>query len=149
MFLRIDFRTFVHATEDEGRVRAALDFVSGGAPVERSEVEGYHGNPIVVLQAQIGRAGDIEQFWRMLSGEGQLTDIGRQLERRFDDDLTLHMKLDKQEAYLGRLRLADHDDAIIVRAKVASYPAKRSLALPSLAEYIQEVGNAGSHAEAG
>ncbi len=145
MFLRMDFRTFVHATEDEGRVRAALDFVTGGADPEATPAEGHHGNPIVILGSRLEQGGPIDAFWRRMAEAEQVEPILDQSDQRLDEDLYLHLRLDKQEAFRGRLRVADHDDAIIVRAKVEAYPARREKALPALRDYLQGVMGPGPH----
>ncbi len=49
-FTSVHFRTFVHATEDEGKVVQAMKFVSGLEEFERDVTEGHHGNKIVILE---------------------------------------------------------------------------------------------------
>ena len=52
----LSFRTFAHATEDEEKVERALRFASGAEEITKSKSEGYHGNPIVVMEARITRS---------------------------------------------------------------------------------------------
>jgi RNA binding exosome subunit len=139
MFHRLEFRVHAHATEDEARVRQALDFATGGAEVEETVAEGHHGNPIRVLQASLGRPAEIRAFFARLPPQ-DIERLVAEADRRLDDDLFFHLRLDKQEAYRGRLALADHDDVIAVRGKVASFPARRERALPGLVEYLQGLG---------
>lgn len=149
MFLRVEFRTFVHATEDEAKVRAALDFTTGGTRAVTATAEGYHGNPIVILQTELSRDEEIGRFWQRLTVEGQLGQVLGQLDQRLDDDLVLHLRLDKQEAFRERLRIVDHDDVITVRAKVEAYPAKREKALPAARRYLEGVMGPGPDQAAG
>ncbi len=138
MFHRLEFRVYAHATEDEVKVRKALDFVTGGAEVEEIATEGHHGNTIRILEATVERPVSIRAFFGRLPPR----DIERLLaeaDRRLDEDLFFHLRLDKQEAYQGRLSLADHDDIIAVKGKAASFPAKRERALPGLVEYLQDL----------
>jgi len=47
------------------------------------------------------------------------------LEYRIDDQNFLHIRIDKQEAYMGKLRIVEGGDAIAMKVKVISYPAKK------------------------
>jgi RNA binding exosome subunit len=144
MFHRLEFRVYTHATEDEDKVRKALDFASGGAEVVEAATEGHHGNPIRILEATVERPVAIRAFFGRLPKE----DVERLLaeaDRRLDEDLFFHLRLDKQEAYQGRLSLADDDDIITVRGKAASFPAKRERALPGLVEYLQDLRTHATH----
>lgn len=144
MFHRLEFRVYAHATEDEAKVRQALDFATGGAEAEETSTEGHHGNPIHILVATLERPAAIRAFFAKLE-PGDIERLATEVDRRLDEDLFFHLRLDKQEAYGGRLRLADHDDIIAVRGKVASFPAKRERALPGLVEYLQDLKTHAAH----
>ncbi len=144
MFHRLEFRVYTHATEDEAKVRKALDFATGGAEVVETATEGHHGNPIRILEATVERPGAIRAFFGRLPKE-DVERLAAEADRRLDEDLFFHLRLDKQEAYQGRLSLADHDDIIAVRGKAASFPAKRERALPGLVEYLQDLRTHAAH----
>lgn len=139
MFHRLEFRVHCHATEVEERVQQAFASVSGVESPEVSKTQGHHANPITIFTASLKDAGDIDAFWRRVREAGELDAILKTLDRRIDDDCQLYLRFDKQEAYLGRLRLADHDDVISVRGKVAAYPARRERALEAAASYLKGV----------
>jgi RNA-binding protein len=133
--LNVHFRVFCHATEDEAKVVQALKFASGAEDITREVTEGYHGNPIIILEVFIKEKRRSKDFFSKLS-EDELQEIIGTLEKRMDDDCNLYLRLDKQEAYLGNLKMTASDDAIAVRAKVESYPKKRESAMKSATEFL-------------
>ena len=122
------FRTFAHATEIEDRVEQALRFVSGAEEVTKSRSEGYHGNPIVVVEARITRSKEMKSFFASLDA-ADMQKLIDTLELRVDEESMFFLRLDKQVAFEGRSVLADHDDIISVRGKIKSYPQSRDNAL--------------------
>jgi RNA-binding protein len=138
------FRAFCQATEDEAKVKAALLFASGGKVenMERTKCEGYYGNPIVILDICIQSSRSIKSFFQRIS-ELDRRALLEDLERRIDEDCALYFRLDKQEAYLGRLVLGENGeehDIIAVHGKVKSYPKSRESSLGSMAEYLSSFG---------
>lgn len=133
--LNVHFRVFCHATEDEVKVVQALKFASGLEDITREVTEGYHGNPIIILEAFVKQKRRSEDLFSRLN-EVELQEILASLDKRMDDDCNLYLRLDKQEAYLGNLKLTTNDDAIAVRAKVESYPKKRENAMKSATEFL-------------
>ena len=132
------FRTFAHATEDEGRVEQALRFASGAEDISKIKNEGYHGNPIIILEGRITRSREIRTFLNSLEHDDvrMLLDT---LESRVDEESMFFLRLDKQAAYEGRIALADNDDVISVRGKIKSYPQKRESALKAMETLLCEV----------
>jgi len=117
---RLDFRVFQHATEDLVKVMAALRLVSGTAEAVESRAEGYHGNPILVLEAAVtGRAG-LDDFWARLRTAGLCGGVEENLEERINDAGELFIRFDKQEAVQGRLALSLGDDVVLGRGRVLS-----------------------------
>ena len=136
--LNIHFRAFCHATEDEAKVVQALKFASGADEVTREVTEGYHGNPIIILEVFIKEKRRSRDLFSRLDVE-EIKGIIASLEKRMDDDCNLYLRLDKQEAYLGILKTTTSDDAIAVRAKVESYPKKLETAMKSVTEYLESL----------
>ena len=136
--LNMHFRVFCHATEDEIRVVQALKFASGADDITREVTEGYHGNPIIKLEVFIKEKRRSRDFFSRLD-EGVIKELVGTLEKRVDDDCNLYLRLDKQEALLGILRMTTSDDAIAVRAKIESYPKKRETAMKSVTEFLESV----------
>jgi RNA-binding protein len=134
------FRAFCQATEDEVKVRTALLFASGGKEekVKRTKCEGYHGNPIVILDVCIESSRVIKSFFQRISEVDRRALID-DLERRVDEDCAFYFRLDKQEAFLGRLVLGEkkeENDIIAAHGKIKSYPKSRESSLRSMADYL-------------
>jgi RNA-binding protein len=136
--LNMHFRVFCHATEDETKVVQALKFASGAEDITREVTEGYHGNPIVKLEVFIKEKRRARDFFSRLD-EGMIHELVVTLEKRVDDDCNLYLRLDKQEAYIGNLKMTTSDDAIAVRAKIESYPKKRETAMKSVTEFLESM----------
>ncbi|MGD0056480.1 MAG: RNA-binding domain-containing protein [Methanomassiliicoccales archaeon] len=134
-FHNLNFRAFVHATEDEERVVKALIFVSGASDVSRMKSSGYHGNPITILEVAVKRKKDIDAFFDKL-GKTNIAELLRTLDRRIDDECSFFLRLDKQEAYLERIVLSGKDDVIAVRGKIKAYSSKKSIAFEVVAQYL-------------
>lgn len=108
----IDIRVFAHATEDPDKVLAA---VRNTLPAEstdtvifrKSSLTGHHGNPITLFETRI-KERDVAQsvFEKVSSGlsildkELLMNEIDQHLEKG-----NLFLRLNKQSAYLNKLRL--------------------------------------------
>lgn len=108
----IDIRVFAHATEDPDKVLAA---VRNTLPAEstdtvifrKSSLTGHHGNPITLFETRI-KERDVAQsvFEKVSSGlsildkELLMNEIDPHLEKG-----NLFLRLNKQSAYLNKLRL--------------------------------------------
>ncbi len=133
----LTFRTFSHATEDEEKVREAIRFACGCDEVSKDETSGYHGNPIMVLEAKIsGRK--IDDFFRRLEKQ-DLELLLETIEKRVDEESFFFLRLDKQLAYEGILKLSDGEDIIAVRGKIKSYPKKRENSLRVMTHLLKRL----------
>lgn len=133
--------TFVHATEDEERVLDAFRILlPEEIEIRRSGLRGHHGNPIVNLEARIGRKGALRDLWQRVLAKlrgGELEKIAKIAPGRIDETCHLHLRFDKQLAYAGELVLTEGGDAIHLRLKVAAYPAKREVAVGLVEKFLQ------------
>lgn len=132
----LSFRAFAHATEDEERVKKAVINASGSEALQCNKSHGYHGNPISVMETKITRSKEIKNVFSALSDE----DIARLIETielRVDEESFFYMRLDKQCAYLGEIKLSTGEDVISVRGKIKSYPQNRDNAVKSITEILQ------------
>ena len=136
-FSTLRFRAICHATEDEARVRQALEFVSGGAPISVGATKGHHGNRIAVLESELSKKKDIEAFWRRAEGAGLVEALLARLDSALGDDLWLGMRLDKQEALAGRLAFDEGGDVVHTRARAAAYPATLENARRAVVDYFE------------
>ncbi|NYT01931.1 MAG: hypothetical protein GKC10_04140 [Methanosarcinales archaeon] len=138
MIHRISFRAFVAATEDEERVRNALCIFVPSDYIEASSVDGYYGNPIKILDATLRRKEGLAffQILREQLPEADLARLQREAPSRTDEDCHFHLRLDKQAAYKGKVRLTDSGDAIDVSVHVATYPARYEEAVRVVGELL-------------
>lgn len=138
MIDKVSFRAFVAATEDEGRVREALSIFVPLDRISSSTAEGHFGNEIKILEASL-RKKEGQAFFQILrehlSTDDQLR-LRREIPERLEGDSHFHLRLDKQAAYKGLLRLTDSKDALDVCALIKTYPARRESALKILSELV-------------
>jgi len=133
------FRTQAHTTEDVSRVRQALENVlPANTPIEEEEAKGYFDNPIVILTARLNKkaAEKYMDFLHEKLHEPDRKELIKELPERVSDDCDFFLKLSKQDAFLGGLRIMYAEDAIAIRARIAVYPAKREKALQQMREYL-------------
>ena len=138
MIDKVSFRAFVAATEDEGRVREALSIFVPLDRISSSTAEGHFGNEIKILEASL-RKKEGQAFFQILREQLSIDDqlrLRREIPERLEGDTHFHLRLDKQAAYKGLLRLTDSKDALDVCALVKTYPARRESALKILSELI-------------
>lgn len=132
----VDLRTFCYATEDETRVRSALEaLIPEETPIDRAESTGHHGDRIVVFSTRIETADDIRYVLDRLTEGDVLATIASELDDRVTDNCELFVQLDKQAAYQGR---AERGDGIMLRAKIEAYPANPDIAVDNVTTLIEE-----------
>lgn len=154
-FLHVQLRVFAHATEDLETVRHALARAAGldlededdqkrfDKATTDTQTEGYYHNPIHILECELTRNADVKRFWATLFAENGLAKrLAREVDQRLDDDLVFWMRLDKQAAARDRLRLTTRDDAIQVRAKLATYPKDRGVGMGFLTGFLEDAAQA-------
>ncbi len=135
------FRTQSHVTEDVARVREALaNVLPSNTPVEEEEVKGYFDNPIIVLRARLEKkaADRYVGFLKEKLPEADLKELVGELPERVTESCDFFLKLSKQDAYLGEVRTTYAEDAVALRARVESYPAKKDIALKKLEEGFRD-----------
>ena len=131
----VDLRTFCYATEDERRVEDALrTFLPEDFEIERATSRGHHGDRIVVLSARVENARGIQHVLDRLAELPDLDGVLEELDERVNDNCAFFMRLDKQAAFGGDVRLGE---GITLRAKVEAYPAKREKAVENVREALE------------
>ena len=139
MFRSVELRAYCHATEDEARVEQAIRTLWPEGETKVDKLEGHYGNPLLMMTTRIERKEAVHAFWRRLGEAGAIPAILQALEARVDDEAVLHFRVDKQRAYAGAIELAQHDDVIVVRAKVVAHPAKKSTAIRAARDYLSRL----------
>lgn len=135
--LNAEVSAFCHATEILDKVKAALLNIfpeSARADLESSlsitMLEGHYGNPIFVLRLKIEKPELAEALLKHLLASlpaGDLAMLERTLKQRLDSSGNLYLRLDKQRAYLGDIRVYDGDDVVKVKVKLS--PQARQMVL--------------------
>jgi RNA binding exosome subunit len=116
--------TIAHATDDLAKVESALQSI---LPLDlkqreifnRRYLQGHYGNPIVTFEARLTRPSEVDQFVyhfiQHLSKSERLL-IERDMDLHSDHEGNLFIRVDKQHALLGSIKLGD-DDPIRVKMK--------------------------------
>ncbi|RLE59735.1 MAG: exosome protein [Thermoprotei archaeon] len=137
--------SYCHATEDEKRVLHAMlnilpDDVKQDVRVEESLLEGHYGNPIKILRITL--YGD-DMVIGILKGIISLMETSEikylldTMDLRLDKNLNLYLRIDKNEAYIGKIKINEHGDDII---KIRFSLSKRKI-LRDLLEYLKRLTN--------
>ncbi|WP_434522314.1 RNA-binding protein [Halorubrum sp. AS12] len=138
-FHYVDLRAFSYATEDEKRVEQALySLLPEDVELDRVENVGHHGDRIVVLSARVETADEMRHVLDRLSELEDLDRVLGELDERVDDNCALFLRLDKQAAFRGEVRLGP---GITVRTKVEAYPAKKEKAVANARETLSRLAD--------
>jgi len=116
----LELVTHCHATEDPEKVKQALlnllpPDLRNRVAVHEQRLSGYFHNPIVRMQIVLHRDEALESFRYVLC---RLPEYDRRylllsLEQRYDRRANkLFLRVDKQEAYMGRIALNEGSDTI-------------------------------------
>jgi len=120
-------RAFCHATENLDKVRLAVSNVIGSRVLELRNAEGVHGNPIMIIEASLRDPDSIAGFLSKIE-DSDLHGLLHTLEKRVDEGCNLFLKVDKQSAFNGQVRLGSGDDVISIRLRIEAFPAKCEVA---------------------
>ena len=128
----VNISVFVHATEEEDKVLNVLKrFLSEDAKVQKEHATGHFRNPIDVLTVKITKPRDIAKFLDFIKQNLLKDDIHKllnDLNCYVDDEGVLFIRINKQEAARNSFKLGKKDP-ILVRVKIAAYPARKEKAL--------------------
>ncbi len=126
---RLQASTFCHATESEEKVLTALLNIAPSSlrselkdKIVKNIVYGYHGNPIIYYKLDIDeqkKAQEISKYILSSLDGFDSSQIKETLDLRFNRG-KLHLRLDKQDAYLDKLRISEGDD--VIRITISFYP---------------------------
>lgn len=131
-------RAICHATEDLDKVKLAMANTIGDRDLKVSATEGHHGNPITVVEGSVKDADGISEFFERL-GEGDLRGLLDSLNLRLDDSCNLFLRVDKQAACLGEVKLSPGEDVVSVRVRVSAFPARREIAEEVVREFVESL----------
>ena len=133
----VRLRASCHPTEDLDKVARAVRFVAGQDEAafkpQVTDLESHHGGTVRLVEAVLDKSRAVRDvLGRLLELPGARDDLKATLEARTDEDGVFYARVDKQEAYAGRLVLTRGEDCVQLRLKLEHYPATREAALASL-----------------
>ncbi len=140
---RVTVSAVVHSTEDMEKVGEAIaELFPFEFEIGVSRVRGHFGNEMAFLEVELKKKKEIEEFlkhvFNRLKESGELEFLKETLEERVDEGNVLHLRFDKQKAYMGELTLGG-EDSIAVKVKVVTYPAKKESAVKAVEEMIEKL----------
>jgi RNA binding exosome subunit len=109
--------------------------------IKVSRAKGHYGNELNFLEVELKNRKKIENLLRYIfskMNKSELKLLKCSLEDRIDADNVLHIRFDKQSAYLGKLRLGS-SDPIAVKVKIVTYPSRKEVALKIIENMIEEI----------
>lgn len=125
MISKVSMSLICHATEDQSKVEQALlnllpEGIRSSAQVNYTLAKGHHGNEIRIasLVEEGSAAKDVVDYITKLLPPGDLLRLRDEMDRYFDSRSTFFLRLDKQKAFTGSLRLSESDDIIRVKISV-------------------------------
>ncbi|WP_457590849.1 RNA-binding domain-containing protein [Geoglobus sp.] len=137
----ITVSAIVYSTEDPEKVAQAISTLF---PFEfeilASSATGHYGNPMKFLEVELKKKREIREFWNSLIEKlGDQREVLLEfVEDIVDEDGVLHIRVDKQAAYLGNVELSFGGDSIVIRAKLVTFPAKREKIIEFAEKILRE-----------
>lgn len=110
-------RVYIHATEDPEKVLHALENVIRGRYVVKN-VRGHYGNVIQIVEIRLYECEALEALKSILV---RLDDVEFTLMLTGVEETRLYLKLDKQQAYRGILKISHGDDTIYLEVRGKTY----------------------------
>jgi len=112
----IDVRVFAHATEDLDKVVKAVYNIlptelADEIVFKKTNLKGYYRNPIILLETRIKKRDAAKTvFGKLASGLSSLDKelLNNEIKQRLNKG-NLFIRLDKQSAYLNKLKLRSDD----------------------------------------
>ena len=128
----MEVSSFIHATEDPDKVIAACRNVlpadyADEITFESRNLLGHYRNPITLLRARIKKKQVLKAFIENLTGslsEVEKEYLASDVKRRIDDKGALYLRLDKQEAFQGQMKLGNIDP---IRITIRLLRSRKSL----------------------
>jgi len=149
-FARFEARGHSRPTEIVERVITAVlnvfpEELRSRVKVETQTAEGYNRTTIAVisavLRAKLHCETAVRHLLRELSSDDRKT-LASTLMQRIDEQCVFFVRIDKQAAYLGHLKLATGPDMISVKIHIQQYPRCTQETAASLVEgLLTEIGD--------
>jgi len=136
----VDIRLCVHATEDLDKVMEAVHNIFPIDHIEdltfdKSDIEGHYGNPIIFFKTRIKNKEIIKSIVEKLSTNLSSLDkaeLSREI-KRYVEKGSLYIRLNKQAAFQGKIKLVKSDP---IRIRIRFKKSK----IEDVIEICQEIG---------
>ncbi len=146
---KIEARAYARATEVLKRVETALiqifpEKFRSSISIETTFVEGQAGDVISIVRGTLENKEQCKDVFdsilKDLKTEGRRA-LERSIDLRLDENCVFFLRIDKQAAFLGTLKMNNEVDVISIRIYFRDYPrCKRKDAIQMIKYHIQEVG---------
>jgi RNA binding exosome subunit len=145
--LKVEAVVHSHATENEKKVIKALmevfpQDVRNRLVMVREELSGHYNNPIIRITAETPNEEDALKTFEYILSRLSSADVGyirSSLDERVDKNGVLHLRVSKQDAYLGRLVVLEGDDVIKISIHIEG---RRRKVLQELERYLKDFSKA-------
>ncbi len=138
----VEISVHIHASESEEKVLKAIKNILPNDvdivefKVDRDIFKGHHGNPIIRLELKMRGKRKVRKIFENIFEKLTGLRSNGWIKERFDGKGNkLYLRLDKQLAYLGEIRLTDGDDVIRV---VFSFPGYSKIPGDQLEKEVNE-----------
>jgi len=127
---KIEARAYTRATEVQERVTSSVQSVfpenlRQKLVMSRSKAEGQAGDSIqvitAILEGQENCEPVIDYVFEQMDSQSRRA-VERSLDIRLDDDCIFFLRIDKQAAFLGSIKIAGESDLISARFHFKHYP---------------------------
>ena len=120
------FEVFSYPTEDDSKVFQAIYNVLGSKiDLSADRVESYYGPSILKYYYKTAKQTEVKKIMKHILDklpEKEKKEIVKDMDNRIDEQGNLYVRFDKQQAFLGKIDIADHGDVVKMRIGFASYP---------------------------
>ena len=125
----VEISFIIHATEDPDKVLKALKNIlpeeyAEDVKYEKNVLSGYHKNPIIMMKTSIKEKTRVASLLKAILGKLEADDralLSSKFRSQIDSKGSLYLRLDKQEALLGRIKFCS-GDPIRIKTKLNIVP---------------------------
>lgn len=134
----LELRTFKYPSEDPERVKKAVNTVLNLDEEELREQ--------LKSEKTDEEKAEVDKYIYRTENHGQIKYIISRIfreareeidsDRHLDDEGNFYLRIDKQKAYEGKIRISNEGDVVHLKLKMAAYPFSREKARENLEELI-------------
>ncbi len=108
---QVEVSALCHATEDPEKIKAALSFLTGSEKIYEEDLEGFYGEPIILMKVkENGKPAEL-LFKKITSDVENKKRLLQDLDLRIEG-WKLHLRLDKQQLVMGKISVASGDNTV-------------------------------------